>query len=94
MNDVAWRELSALEPNPRIFDLIVEEMESMMLEKEAIDLQYPQHSRDLSAAVLWSLARRKVISRLADPTYYEAPEAINKDGPMFDRPDRIYELPA
>jgi hypothetical protein len=94
MNDVAWRELSAMEPNPRIFDLIVEEMESMMLDKEAIDLQYPQHSRDLSKVALWSLARRKVISRLADPTYCEAPEAMNKDGPQCATPERIYELPA
>jgi hypothetical protein len=68
MNDVAWKDPINREPDPHIRRLIAEEMESMLLDKESIDLSHPRHSRELNKDALWRLARQKVIGRLADPT--------------------------
>ena len=48
-------------------ELITQEMGSMIVYKEAYDLDYPQHRKNIAPAELWQIARRKVIEELAAP---------------------------
>ena len=57
-----------LEPDNGMHVLIIEEMESMLLEKELYDMEYPDHVKAVSGKEMWEIARSKVLSKLTDPT--------------------------
>lgn len=56
-----------MEKDMGLAELIVQEMGSMIVYKEAYDLDYPEHSKSMSSLELWHIARKKVIQELATP---------------------------
>lgn len=52
----------------RLSDLVREEVRFMAFDKEAYDLYHPQHRREMGIDGMFSLARKRVIAALCDPT--------------------------
>jgi hypothetical protein len=55
------------ETNVRLSALIEEELESVLIQKERLDLSYPTHIKEMSSDQLWNIARARVIIRLCAP---------------------------
>lgn len=66
-----WEETIRWEDDALLSDLIMDEMESMLINKMEYDAEHPEHVTQIDSTRLWQLARTRVIQDLCAPIIEE-----------------------
>lgn len=71
--------ITGRENNRKFNGMIIREIESIMLEKQRYDFDFPDHAKMLSSQEIWHIAKSKVMEDLC------LPDSFLEDNAIVDR---------